>query len=62
MQVILKRLDVYHEYANPVEEFYRGKGVLLDFEITGGIPETLPGLLTALRPHTGNWRFADIFD
>lgn len=34
-----------------MEDFFRGAGVLLDFEITGGIPETLPRLLAALAPH-----------
>jgi hypothetical protein len=31
-----------------VEDFFRARGLLLDFEITGGIPETLPRLLAAL--------------
>jgi hypothetical protein len=45
------------------EEFYRGKGRPPGFEDHGIIPETLPGLLTALRPHTGNHlALADIFD
>jgi hypothetical protein len=35
-----------------VEDFFRQRGLLLDFEITGGIPETLPRLLAALAPHT----------
>ena len=34
-----------------MEAFFRGAGLLLDFEITGGIPETLPRLLAALAPH-----------
>ena len=62
MQVIRNRLDVYNAEARPVEDFFRHKGLLLDFEITGGIPETLPGLLHVLKPHTGNWNFADIDD
>ena len=31
-----------------MESFYRRRGLLLDFEITGGIPETWPRLLQAL--------------
>ncbi|KIY92132.1 hypothetical protein MNEG_15832, partial [Monoraphidium neglectum] len=42
---------VYRDEATPVEDFFRERGVLLDFEITGGIPETLPRLLAALAPH-----------
>jgi adenylate kinase len=33
-----------------VEDYYRDRGLLLDFEITGGIPETLPVLKQALEP------------
>jgi adenylate kinase len=43
---------VYRDEATPVEDFFREAGLLLDFEITGGIPETLPRLLAALQPHT----------
>jgi hypothetical protein len=34
-----------------VEQVFQGRGLLLDFEITGGIPETLPRLLATLRPY-----------
>ena len=53
VQVIRKRLEVYNQGAKPVEDFFRERGKLLDFEITGGIPETLPLLYSALKPHTG---------
>eukprot|EP00887_Chlorella_sp_A99_P006205 scaffold3.g6205.t1 len=43
-------IEVYKAQAAPVEQFYRETGVLLDFEITGGIPETLPRLLATLQP------------
>jgi adenylate kinase len=43
-----------------VEDFFREKGILLNFEITAGIPETLPGLLSELKPFTGNWEMADV--
>lgn len=59
-EVIRRRLEVYHKEASPVEDFFRQKGVLMDFEITKGIPETLPNLLSALKPHVGNWELADI--
>lgn len=48
--VVRKRLEVYKSMAEPVEAFYRGHGTLRDFEITGGIPETLPRLLEMLVP------------
>eukprot|EP00210_Caulerpa_lentillifera_P006281 g6000.t1 len=48
-EVIRKRIQVYKAQAKPVEEFYRELGTLLDFEITGGIPETLPVLLEAVK-------------
>lgn len=47
---VLRRLEVYNSGAKPVEDFYRTRGTLIDFEITAGIPETLPGLLCLLRP------------
>lgn len=43
-------LQVYKREAAPVEDFYRKHGVLVNFEITGGIPETLPRLLEVLQP------------
>ena len=47
-------VQVYDEEAKPVEDFFRGSGLLLDFEITSGIPQTLPALEAALRPY--RWR------
>ena len=44
-------MQVYRAQAKPVEDFYRELGLLLDFEITGGIPETLPVLLQVLQKH-----------
>lgn len=44
-------VQVYKAMAKPVEDFYRQQGTLLDFEITGGIPETLPRLLSTLQPY-----------
>ena len=51
METIMKRLEVYKASAKPVEDFYAERGMLLDFEITGGIPETLPTLMGVLQPH-----------
>lgn len=59
-EVIRNRLNVYHREAAPVEDFFRQQGSLINFEITAGIPETLPGLLGTLRPHIGNWEIADV--
>lgn len=42
---------MYKAATAPVEEFYRQRGLLLDFEITGGIPETLPRMLEVLEPY-----------
>jgi len=50
-EVVERRLQVYNNAAAPVEDFYRRAGVLLDFEITGGIPETTPRLMAALQPY-----------
>ena len=48
-EVVKERLRVYHAKSQPVEEFYRSKGKLLEFELPGGIPETWPKLLAALN-------------
>lgn len=48
--VIRRRLEVYAREAQPVERFYAERGKLLDFEIFGGIPQTLPRLLEVLKP------------
>ena len=50
-ETILRRLEVYKSGAQPVEDFYSKRGTLVDFEITAGIPETLPGLLELLKGH-----------
>jgi len=51
METVLRRLEVYKASAKPVEDFYADRGLLLDYEITGGIPETLPDLMEVLKPH-----------
>lgn len=48
--VVRRRLEAYKAEAGPVEQFFRDRALLKDFEITAGIPETLPHLLKALAP------------
>ncbi|XP_074562595.1 putative adenylate kinase 1, chloroplastic [Curcuma longa] len=47
-EVVKERLHVYYEMSEPVEEFYRKRGKLIDFDLPGGIPESWPMLLQAL--------------
>ena len=35
--------------SQPLEEYYRSKGKLMEFDLPGGIPESWPRLLEALR-------------
>lgn len=44
---------LFDTQSKPVEEYYRRKGLLLEFEIQGGIPETWPRLLRALHVEEG---------
>jgi hypothetical protein len=39
---------VYKDNSVPVEEFYRKSGMLTDFEIKSGIPETMPRILEVI--------------
>uniref|UniRef100_A0ACD5Z1D0 Uncharacterized protein n=1 Tax=Avena sativa TaxID=4498 RepID=A0ACD5Z1D0_AVESA len=48
-EVVKERLRVYHDLCEPVEEFYRARGKLLEFNLPGGIPESWPKLLQALN-------------
>ncbi|XP_031257085.1 adenylate kinase 1, chloroplastic [Pistacia vera] len=48
-EVVKARLRVYNEKSRPVEDFYRGQGKLLEFDLPGGIPESWPKLLEALN-------------
>ncbi|CAJ1968439.1 unnamed protein product [Sphenostylis stenocarpa] len=47
--VVKERLRIYHEMTQPVEEFYRSRGKLLEFNLPGGIPESWPKLLQVLN-------------
>ncbi|TKY62196.1 Adenylate kinase 1 [Spatholobus suberectus] len=47
--VVKERLRIYNEKSQPVEEFYRSRGKLLEFDLPGGIPESWPKLLQALN-------------
>lgn len=40
--------------TKPVEEFYRSRGKLLEFDLPGGIPESWPKLLQALNLEDGD--------
>lgn len=48
-EVIRARLEVYEMESKPVEDFFRAKGLLLDFDVLGGIPETWPRLLESMQ-------------
>ncbi|XP_040987953.1 probable adenylate kinase 6, chloroplastic [Juglans microcarpa x Juglans regia] len=48
-EVVKERLRIYKEMTQPVEEFYRSNGKLLEFDLPGGIPESWPKLLHALN-------------
>lgn len=39
--------------SQPIEDFYRERKLLADFEISGGIPETWPRLCAALNVDDG---------
>ncbi|KAA0047312.1 adenylate kinase 1 [Cucumis melo var. makuwa] len=47
--VVKERLRVYYEKSQPVEEFYRSRGKLLEFNLPGGIAESWPKLLQVLN-------------
>ncbi|GLT70073.1 hypothetical protein SLA2020_421740 [Shorea laevis] len=49
LEVVKERLRIYNEMTQPVEEFYRCRGKLLEFDLPGGIPESWPKLLQALN-------------
>ncbi|XWS07877.1 hypothetical protein CRYUN_Cryun41cG0030300 [Craigia yunnanensis] len=48
-EVVKERLRIYHEMIRPVEDLYRIRGKLLEFDLPGGIPESWPKLLRALN-------------
>ncbi|XP_074286728.1 putative adenylate kinase 6, chloroplastic [Silene latifolia] len=48
-EVVKERLRIYNEMSRPVEEFYRKRGKLLQFDLPGGIPESWPKLLQVLN-------------
>ncbi|XP_047327076.1 probable adenylate kinase 6, chloroplastic [Impatiens glandulifera] len=48
-EVVKERLRVYNEMSLPLEDFYRCRGKLLEFDLPGGIPESWPKLLEALH-------------
>ncbi|KAF9591406.1 hypothetical protein IFM89_004104 [Coptis chinensis] len=48
-EVVKERIRIYNEMCQPVEEFYRSRGKLMEFDLPGGIPESWPKLLHALN-------------
>ncbi|MBA0841562.1 hypothetical protein Goarm_004048, partial [Gossypium armourianum] len=48
-EVVKQRLRIYQAMTRPVEDFYRSRGKLLEFDLPGGIPESWPKLLCALN-------------
>jgi adenylate kinase len=53
METILRRLEIYKASAKPVEDYYEKKGILCNYEITGGIPETMPVLMEHVLEKSG---------
>lgn len=51
-EVIRERLRIYAQESKPVEDYYKHQHKLLDFDVAGGIPETWPKLLDALKLQT----------
>jgi len=48
-EVVRNRLRIYNDMSQPVEDFYREQGKLLEFDLPGGIPESWPKLLHVLN-------------
>ncbi|KAI9153670.1 hypothetical protein LWI28_014795 [Acer negundo] len=48
-EVVKERLRIYNDKSQPVEDFYRSRGKLLEFNLPGGIPASWPRLLEALN-------------
>ncbi|KAK8987144.1 hypothetical protein V6N11_055457 [Hibiscus sabdariffa] len=48
-EIVKKRLRVYQTMTQPVEDFYRSRGKLVEFDLPGGILESWPKLLRALN-------------
>jgi adenylate kinase len=46
--VVKERLRIYNEKSQPLEDFYRNREKLLEFDLPGGIPASWPKLLQAL--------------
>lgn len=47
--VVKERLRVYNDKSQPVEDYYRVQGKLLEFDLPGGLTESWPRLLEALK-------------
>jgi len=47
--IVKRRLDSFRIQCEPVQEYYRAAGVLMDYEIHGGFEVTLPEILDTLH-------------
>lgn len=47
--IITERIRIYKEKSQPIEDFYRNQGNLMEFDLPGGIPESWPKLLEVLN-------------
>ncbi|CAI9783212.1 unnamed protein product [Fraxinus pennsylvanica] len=47
--IVSERLRVYYEKSQPVEDFYRNQGKMMEFNLPGGLLESWPKLLEALN-------------
>jgi adenylate kinase family enzyme len=50
-QQVLAALEEHEREVAPVLRYYKERMKLVDFEITGGVDQTLPRLLDLLKPH-----------
>ncbi|OMP03662.1 Adenylate kinase [Corchorus olitorius] len=48
-EVVKERLRIYNEKSQPLEDYYRNQGKLMEFDLPGGIPESWPKLLEVLN-------------
>ena len=47
-QTIRRRLKVYRENTQPLEDFYRGRGILVEVDGTGPVDEVTDRILEAV--------------
>jgi adenylate kinase len=49
LETIRRRLRIYHDTTEPLAEYYRGKGILVDIYGVGGIEDITNQILTAVN-------------